>query len=40
MSVDRIRIAFGPEALARFTQIIEEVTVDLVGDGVAAALMR
>jgi hypothetical protein len=28
------RTAFGPEALARLTQILEEVTLDLVGDGV------
>ena len=28
------RIAFGPKALSRFTQIIEEVAVEVVGDGV------
>ena len=37
---DKARIAFGPAALSRFTQIIEEVTVDLVGDGLAAELVR
>ena len=40
MPFDRARIAFGPEALSRFTQIIEEVTVDLVDDGLPAELMR
>ena len=29
-----------PEALPRFTQIIEEVAVELVGDGVPAAQVR
>jgi len=28
------RIAFGPKALSRFTNIIEEVAVELGGDGV------
>jgi len=37
MAFDRTRIAFGPEALSRFTQIIEEVASELVGDGVPAA---
>ena len=32
--------AFGPEALSRFTQIIEEVTVDLIDDGLSAELVR
>ena len=40
MPFDRARIAFGPEALSRFTQIIEEVTVDLVDDGLPVELMR
>ena len=40
MASDRARIAFGPEALSRFTQIIEEVTLDLVDDGLPAELMR
>ena len=34
------RTAFGPEALSRFTQIIEEVTVDLIDDGLSAELVR
>jgi len=33
-------IAFGPEALSRFTQIIEEVSVDLIADGHSAELVR
>jgi len=37
MAYMRDRIAFGPEALSRFTQIIEEVASELVGDGVPAA---
>lgn len=40
MPFHRARIAFGPEALSRFTQIIEEVTVDLLDDGLPAELMR
>ena len=40
MPFDRARIAFGPEALSRFTQIIEEVTVDLLDDGLPAELVR
>ncbi len=40
VSVDRASIAFGPEALSRFTQIIEEVTVDLIDDGLSAELAR
>ena len=40
MPFDRARIAFGPEALSRFTQIIEEVTVDLVEDGLSAEFVR
>jgi hypothetical protein len=39
MAFDRTRIAFGPE-LSRFTQIIEEVASELVGDGVPAAQVR
>ncbi len=34
MAFIRDRIAFGPEALSRFTQIIEEVSSELIGDGV------
>ena len=40
MAVDIARTAFGPEALSRFTQILEEVTLDLIGDGVPAELVR
>jgi hypothetical protein len=36
-SIKEQRIAFGPEALSRFTQIIEEVASELVGDGVLSA---
>jgi len=36
MSVDRARIAFGPEAF----QIIEEVSLNLVDDGLVAEQMR
>ena len=40
MALHRARTAFGPEALSRFTQILEEVTLDLIGDGVPVELMR
>ena len=40
VSVDRASGAFGPEALSRFTQILEEVAVDLIGDGLSAELVR
>lgn len=40
IAFDGPRTAFGPEALSRFTIILEEVTVDLVGDGVPAEQMR
>jgi len=40
MPFDIPRVAFGPEALSRFTQIIEEVTLDLVDDGLPDELMR
>lgn len=40
MAFIRGRIAFGPKALSRFTQIIEEVAVDLVDDGVPPAQVR
>ena len=36
MPIVKGRTAFGPEALSRFTQILEEVSVDLVGDGLPA----
>ena len=37
MAFIRGRIAFGPQALSRFTQIIEEVASELIGDGISAA---
>ncbi len=40
MTFDRERAAFGPEALARFTRILEEVSVDLIADGVPVELVR
>jgi hypothetical protein len=40
MSGDRGRIAFGPEALSRFNQILEEVSLNLVEDGLAAEQVR
>ena len=40
MSVERARIAFGPEALSRFSQIIEEVSLNLIDDGLTAELVR
>ena len=40
MPIDKERTAFGPEALSRFTQILEEVSVDVVGDGLPAAQVR
>lgn len=40
IEVDKARTAFGPEALARLTQILEEVTLDLVGDGVPVEQAR
>jgi hypothetical protein len=40
MALDRTRIVFGPEALSRFTQIIEEVASELVGDGISALQVR
>ena len=40
MSVDRARIGFGPGALSRFNQIIEEVSLNLVDDGLVADQVR
>ena len=40
MAVERARIAFGPEALSRFDQIIEDVSLNLVDDGLAAELVK
>ena len=37
MALMKERIAFGPKALSRFTQIIEEVATELASDGVIAA---
>ena len=40
MAVDRVRIAFGPEAMSRFGQITEEVSLNLIDDGLTAELVR
>jgi hypothetical protein len=40
LAFDKPRTAFGPQALSRFTQILEEVTLDLVGDGVPVEQVR
>ena len=40
MAVDKVRIAFGPEAMSRFGQIIEEVSLNLIDDGLTAELVR
>jgi hypothetical protein len=40
MAVDKARIAFGPEAMSRFRQIIEEVSLNLIEDGLTAELVR
>ena len=40
MPFDNERSAFGPEALSRFAHILDEVTEDLIGDGVPAELVR
>jgi hypothetical protein len=40
MAFDKERSAFGPEALSRFTHILDEVSGDLIGDGVPAELVR
>jgi hypothetical protein len=40
MTIQESRSAFGPKSLSRFTRILEEVMVDLIGDGVPAALVR
>lgn len=40
LAFDKARTAFGPEALSRFTQMLQEVTLDLVGDGVPVQQMR
>ena len=40
MTIQDSRIAFGPDALSRFNQIIEVVMVELIDDDVPAALVR
>ena len=40
MSVDRARIAFGPEEMSRFNAILEEVSLDLIDDGLTTELVR
>ena len=40
MASNKERIAFGPEALSRFSQIIEEVASELVADGVLSVQAR
>jgi hypothetical protein len=40
MTFQESRSAFGPEALSRFTHILEEVMVDRISDGVPPALVR
>ena len=40
LAFDKARTAFGPEALSRLAQILEEVMVDLVGDGVPIEQVR
>ena len=40
MPFERPRIAFGPEALSNPPKFLEEVTVDLVADGLPVELMR
>lgn len=40
MTFQESRNVFGPEALSRFTHILEEVMVELIGDGVPPTLVR
>jgi hypothetical protein len=40
MTIQEPRNAFGPESLTRFSRILEEVMVDLIGDGVPAVVVR
>jgi hypothetical protein len=40
MTIQELRTAFGPESLTRFTRILEEVMVDLIGDGIPAVVVR
>lgn len=40
MPFEKERTAYGPEALSRFRHILDEVSEDLIGDGVPAELVR
>lgn len=40
MPFDKERNTFGPEALSRFRHILDEVSEDLIGDGLPADLVR
>ena len=40
MPFDKERTAYGPEALSRFRHILDEVSEDLIADGVPAELVR
>jgi hypothetical protein len=40
MTIQEPRTAFGPESLTRFSRILEEVMVDLIGDGIPAVVVR
>ena len=40
MTIQELRTAFGPESLTRFNRILEEVMVDLIGDGIPAVVVR
>lgn len=40
MASEKHRIAFGPRSLLRFTEIIEEVVTELIGDGAPAPQVR
>jgi hypothetical protein len=39
MTINRERTAFGPEALSRFADILDEVSEDLIKDGVSVELV-
>ena len=40
MTIQEPRSTFGPESLTRFSRILEDVMVDLIGDGVPAVEVR
>ncbi len=40
MTIQEPRTAFGPESLKRFSRMLEEVMVDLIGDGIPAVVVR